>query len=137
VPADAQVLPDIPRGDVLIVDALHGRLAVIDFNAWKPGVNLGNGIYQMLMDMWYVEPTNGEWINALAAKKPIYNEDATQMTLNLRKGIYWSDGVELTADDIVYTVKIQMETSGLIYTTSSTLMLKMFMPKTDTQSFLS
>jgi ABC-type dipeptide transport system, periplasmic component len=137
VPADAQVLPDIPRGDVLIVDALHGRLAVIDFNAWKPGVNLGNGIYQMLMDMWYVEPTSGEWINALAAKKPIYNEDATQMTLNLRKGIYWSDGVELTADDVVYTVKIQMETSGLIYTTSSTLMLKMFMPKTDTQSFLS
>jgi len=116
---DSQVLPDIPRGDVLIVDALHGRLAVTDFNAWKPGVNLGNGIHQMLMDtLWYVDFTSGEWINALAAEKPTYNEDATQMTVDLREGIYWSDGVEFTADDVVYTVKVQMETPGFGYTSS-------------------
>jgi peptide/nickel transport system substrate-binding protein len=63
----APVLPNVPRGDLLIVDALHGRLAVTDFNIWKPGTQAGNGIQQMLMDtLWYVDPTSGEWINALA-----------------------------------------------------------------------
>ena len=112
----AQVLPKVPRGDLLIVDALHGRLAKTDFNIWKPATQAGNGIQQALMDtLWYVDPTSGEWINALAAEPPIYNEDATVMTVKLRKGIYWSDGVEFTADDVVFTVKTQIEHPGFNY----------------------
>jgi len=86
----AQVLPKVPRGDLLIVDALHGRLAKTDFNIWKPATQAGNGIQQ-------------------------YNEDATVMTVKLRKGIYWSDGVEFTADDVVFTVKTQIEHPGFNY----------------------
>jgi len=112
----AQVLPKVPRGDLLIVDALHGRLAKTDFNIWKPATQAGNGIQQALMDtLWYVDPTSGEWINALAAEPPIYNEDATVMTVKLRQGIYWSDGVEFTADDVVFTVKVQIENPGFNY----------------------
>ena len=56
---------------------------------------------------------DGVWDNSLAADKPIYNADFTEMTVKLRKGIFWSDGVEFTADDVVYTVETQMKTNGL------------------------
>ncbi len=55
---------------------------------------------------WYIDPDkglDGVWDNSLAAEKPIYNADFTEMTVKLRRGIYWSDGVEFTADDVVYT----------------------------------
>jgi len=103
----AQVLPEIPRTETLIVDNLHGRVGNPgNFNVWIPGSLAGHGLQQMLMDaLWYVDPQTGEWINALAAEEPEYNEDFTKMTIKIREGIYWSDGVPFTADDVVFTVK--------------------------------
>ncbi|MFN3698921.1 MAG: ABC transporter substrate-binding protein, partial [Dictyoglomus sp.] len=99
----SQVLPTLPRSETLIVDALHGRLAnPKDFNFWKPGVSVGNGTQQMLLDgLWYLDPQTGKIIYALAESDPIYNKDFTKMTVKLRKGIYWSDGKPFTADDVV------------------------------------
>ena len=74
-----------------------------------------NHIRQTFMfdSFWYVDQLTGEWINSLAEEGPIYNEDYTQMTVKLRKGIYWSDGVEFTADDVVFTVEYLMKTPGM------------------------
>ena len=62
--------------------------------------------------LWYIDPDfglNGQvWDNSLAADKPKYNADFTEMTVKLREGIDWSDGVAFTADDVVYTVEAQM-----------------------------
>ena len=78
------------------------------------------GLQQIGLDaLWYIDPDagiDGVWDNALAAEKPIYNKDFTEMTVKLRKGIYWSDGVEFTADDLIYTVDIQKKTPGMAYT---------------------
>ncbi|MCB0113289.1 MAG: hypothetical protein KDD84_04355, partial [Caldilineaceae bacterium] len=38
------------------------------------------------------------------------------MTVKLREGIYWSDGVEFTADDLIYTVQVQKDNPGWGYT---------------------
>ena len=35
------------------------------------------------------------------------------MTVNLRDDIYWSDGEQFTADDVVFTVETQMDTPGM------------------------
>ncbi|MDN5346221.1 MAG: peptide/nickel transport system substrate-binding protein [Petrotoga sp.] len=103
----SQVLPDIPRSETLIVEASSGRVPnPSNFNNWVPGSIHTQGVQQLLRDgLWYIDPQTSEWINALAAQEPVYNEDFTQMTIKLREGIYWSDGVPFTADDVVFTVK--------------------------------
>ena len=55
----------------------------------------------------------GERINGVAASDPIYNEDFTQLNVDLRDNIYWSDGVQFTADDLVYTVELLKATPEL------------------------
>ncbi|PMQ01232.1 MAG: peptide ABC transporter substrate-binding protein [Dictyoglomus sp. NZ13-RE01] len=113
----SQILPNLPRNETLIVDALHGRLAnPKDFNFWKPGVSVGNGTQQMLLDgLWYLDPQTGKTINALAQEAPIYDKDFKKMTVKLRKGIYWSDGKPFTADDVVFTVEYLMKNPGMSY----------------------
>lgn len=38
-----------------------------------------------------------------------YNRDGTQLTIHLRRGIRWSDGVEFTSEDIAYWAKLTAE----------------------------
>ena len=40
-------------------------------------------------------------INDLAASGPQYNDDFTQMIVERRGNVYWSDGTPFSADDLV------------------------------------
>jgi peptide/nickel transport system substrate-binding protein len=112
---------NVPRNETIILENPSGRITPADsFNRWAPGFRGSEtGLQQLGLDtLWYIDPDagiNGVWENALAAEKPTYNADFTQMTVKLRKGIYWSDGIEFTADDLIYTVDTNMKTQGLQY----------------------
>ena len=99
----------------LIAENPQGRIANPTwFNRWVPNHGgTSTGLQQLALDtLWYIDPDagiDGVWENALASEPPIYNDDFTEMTVKLRSGIYWSDGVEFTADDLVYTVQAQMD----------------------------
>jgi len=119
-PADAQrSISDLPRKETLIVENPEGTVKNAGwFNIWA--VNAGsqsNGLHQLGMDtFWYIDPNSGldgVWDNSLATEKPIYNADFTEMTVKLRRGIHWSDGVEFSAADVVYTIETHMKTPGL------------------------
>jgi peptide/nickel transport system substrate-binding protein len=118
----AEVAPGVLRSETLILENPTGRVVPADdFNRWRPGMqSASTGLQQLGLDaLWYIDPDagiDGVWDNSLAAEKPVYNEDFTQMTVKLREGIYWSDGVEFTADDLIYTVDVQKNTPGLAYT---------------------
>ncbi|HWT78311.1 MAG TPA: ABC transporter substrate-binding protein, partial [Candidatus Methylomirabilis sp.] len=104
------------RGETIIVDILSGRDANAgNFNLWVPGAAApSKGIQQfMVRPLWMTEYAKGEVLNVLAKDPPIYNADFTQMTVNLRDGIFWSDGVEFTADDVAYTVETLMKNKGM------------------------
>jgi ABC-type transport system substrate-binding protein len=61
------------------------------------------------------------WGNSLAADKPQYNPDFTEMTAKSRSGIFWSDGVEFTADDVISTVMTQIKNPGFALAKQSKL----------------
>jgi peptide/nickel transport system substrate-binding protein len=113
-----EVAPGVPRDECLILENPTGTvLPADDFNRWRSGANTySTGFQQLALDaLWYIDPdagVDGVWDNALAAEKPIYNDDFTQMTVKLREGLYWSDDVEFTADDLYYTVDVQMKNPG-------------------------
>ncbi|HSI00206.1 MAG TPA: ABC transporter substrate-binding protein, partial [Reyranella sp.] len=112
-------ISDLPRKETLIVENPEGTIKNAGwFNIWA--INAGsqsNGLHQLAMDtFWYIDPQkgiDGVWDNSLASEKPIYNADFTEMTVKLRKGIFWNDGVEFSADDVVFTIQTHMKTNGL------------------------
>lgn len=111
--------PGIPRNETLIAQWLTGRAANPgNFNIWATWVWNDRGIQNLLLEpLWCMEYAVGEVINALAAEPPIYNSDFTELTIKLRKGVYWSDGVPFTADDLIYTIELSKKTSGFGYHT--------------------
>ena len=112
-------ISNLPRNQTLIVENPEGTIKNAGwFNIWA--VNAGGqstGLHQLAMDtFWYIDPqkgVDGVWDNSLASEKPIYNADFTEMTVKLRPGIFWSDGVEFTSADVVYTTELHMKTNGM------------------------
>ena len=110
---------DVPRKENLILENPEGTIKNAGwFNIWA--VNAGGrstGLQQLAMDtFWYIDPDHGldgAWDNSLAAEPPIYNADFTEMTVKLRPGIFWSDGVEFSADDVLFTVTTHLNTKGM------------------------
>ncbi len=119
-PQRQEVAPGVPREECLILENPSGTVTPADdFNRWRSGYSgvWVCGLQQLALDaLWYIDPdagVDGVWDNALATEPPIYNEDFTQMTVKLREGIYWSDGVEFSGDDLYYTVDLIKNTPGL------------------------
>ncbi len=114
----AQLAEDIPREETLIATGPGPRVATAgNFNVFTTTWRYVQcGIHQLMLEpLWMNEHVLGEIINALATEGPIYNEDFTQMTVKLREGCYWSDGVPITADDIVYGIETTMKYPGMNY----------------------
>jgi peptide/nickel transport system substrate-binding protein len=116
-------LADFPRNETVIV---HNPEGVIRnpgwFNLWvNGGGGLSTGLQQLTADtLWYIDPDAGvpdasenAVYYSLADGPWQYNDDFSEMTVKLRQGLMWSDGVEFTADDVVYTVQKQNETPGM------------------------
>jgi peptide/nickel transport system substrate-binding protein len=116
--AQAPIPPGIKREDVFILDLVTGKPGTpSNFNAWRSGADVGilvAGMNQLCTgSLWYVDTATGEVINGIAAASPEANSDFTIWRFKLRKGIYWSDGVEITADDLVYTLQQGLTDKGL------------------------
>lgn len=113
---------DFPREETLIINNPEPPATNADsFNIYVAGsgANNSNGLHQLMMDtLWYIDPDeglDGSLYNSLASEPWEYNDDFTQMTVHLREGIYWSDGEEFTADDVVFTVEYQMDNPQTVY----------------------
>jgi peptide/nickel transport system substrate-binding protein len=119
-PAEAQGIPrDIPRRELLILENPEGTVKnAAWFNIWAINANSqSNGLQQAALDtLWYIDPDSGidgVWDNSLAAAKPVYNANFTEMRVKLRRGIFWSDGVEFTSADVKFTVDMMVKTPGM------------------------
>ena len=96
---------DIPREDLWVFDQIFRWQTVNNFNVWRIGGSTPFHHALMLETFWNRDQETGEFIHALAAADPVYNDDFTQMSVELRPGVMWSDGEEFNADDVVYTIE--------------------------------
>ncbi|NLD44153.1 MAG: ABC transporter substrate-binding protein, partial [Chloroflexi bacterium] len=94
---ETQIPVEIPREQVYVVDQIFRYSVVNNYNLLVSGPPSPTRQGLIFDTLWYLDQQTGEWINSLAAEKPVYSDDFLQMTVPLRKGVYWSDGVEFTA----------------------------------------
>lgn len=111
---DAPLAGTFPREQTLIARQLTGRVGTPDnFNQWVGWKWQDRGIQNLADEpLWSVDFATGEIINGLASGDPTYNEDFTSLTIPLREGVAWSDGVPFTSADVVYTVETLMQYEG-------------------------
>jgi peptide/nickel transport system substrate-binding protein len=69
----------------------------------------GDWIGHMLFAGLMTDNAAGEISPLLAAAPPSVSADQLTITFKLRKGVKWTDGQELTADDVVFTYKIHSD----------------------------
>jgi peptide/nickel transport system substrate-binding protein len=97
---------DTKRSETVIVQTFDARSAVPDaFNMYIQTQDRWHGSRMLAFAyLWETDTGTGETAPELAAGPPeVLNDSYTKFRVKLRSGIYWSDGVEFTADDIIYT----------------------------------
>ena len=94
------------RNEVVINDQVN--FSVFDsFNPFIPnGVEFAAGWWQISAEyLWYVNYATGEIVPWLAEGFD-YSEDYKTLTIHIRKGVTWNDGVPFTANDVAFTMNM-------------------------------
>lgn len=96
-----------PRSETLIVQTFDGKSNTPDnMNPLSGGYAIWRGFRELAWGyLWEMDTATGQSYPELAADMPkVLNEDFTQFEVSLKPGIFWSDGVEFTADDVIFTL---------------------------------
>jgi peptide/nickel transport system substrate-binding protein len=104
-----------PRSETLIVQTFDGKNDTPDnMNPLSAGYALWRGFRELAWGyLWEMDTATGKSYPELAAEMPkVLDADHTQFQVALKKGIYWSDGTEFTADDVIYTLDTYFNGKG-------------------------
>ena len=103
-------------GAALTIAKPDGAIATESNNPWigdSSALKLGyvNAIYEPVGIVNVVNPSDE--VRPWLASEIVWSEDYTSVTLTTREGVKWSDGKDLTADDIAYSYQILVDTPEL------------------------
>lgn len=114
--AIGQELATVPREKTIIFENIEGRVAnPSNMNPYLLGNYLDGGMWQATQEsLFYYNLETGKLMPWLAESGE-YSEGATVITIRLRSGAKWSDNVPFTADDVVFTINMLKQNSGLQY----------------------
>ncbi len=115
MPAAAQTAPP-DRASTLKI-AIPGRFDdPQNMNIYAPGVSRSNlGLHQVIYEyFFYYNLQTGEFIPWLAESYQ-YNDDFSAITVKLRDGVSWNDGIPFTADDVVFTYGLLRANPSMVW----------------------
>lgn len=102
------------RSQTLIVETQTPTDTPGQFNTYMMGTTTGMGIHQLMSaHLWEMDSVKGEQFPEVAADMGTPNEDYTEWTVKIREGIKWSDGEDLTAEDVAFTFNMIKENSAI------------------------
>jgi peptide/nickel transport system substrate-binding protein len=108
---------DIARKDTLILGYEGGAAEAPGIaNPFVPAFfpEVAGGLHQVVQEsLFYVNYESGE-IEPWLAKGFSFNADSTELTLNIRDGVLWSDGQPFTAADVAFTFNLLKDHPDLI-----------------------
>lgn len=103
-----------PRSETLIVEFQSATDCPGQFNTYMNGTSAGIGIHQLMSAMmWEMDTVKGEQFPEVAADMGTPNEDFTEWTIKIREGIKWSDGEDLNAEDVAFTMNMIKDTDSI------------------------
>lgn len=117
---EAVMTMGFPRSETVFAQQLTGRNATpSNFNYWAGWRQQDRGMQQIMNEpLWVDDFERGEIINALATAMPDISDDFKTMTIKIRDGVVWSDGTELTAEDLAFTIEFIKVTPAASYNAS-------------------
>ncbi len=106
-------LPEVPRERTLIImNGGPNQYTLFDNqNPYVPGSDAGfhmgtlPAVYEPLIMFNVLTGEHENWL----AESWEYNDDFTEITLNLRPGVKWNDGTPFTAEDVAWTFNMLKE----------------------------
>lgn len=103
-----------PRKETLIVETQVPTDVPGQFNSYMQGTSMGFGIHQLMSAMmWEMDTVKGEQFGEVAEGMPESNEDYTEHIVKIRQGIKWSDGENLDAHDVAFTMNMIKDNTGI------------------------
>ena len=101
----------VPRDRTLIMDCASNNICAgqirdyNSFNPYLPGTTSRTGFNFVYEPLYFYNAFAGEMIPWIATGHR-FNDDYTEVTIDIRPGVKWSDGRPWTARDLVFTINM-------------------------------
>jgi peptide/nickel transport system substrate-binding protein len=101
---------EVAREDTVIFDIDASAVPnPTNFNYMVPGTNRNQGAHQAMWEPLFILNYETGEIQPWVGESMIPNETQDVWTLKIRDGVKWSDGVDFTADDVVFTFQMWLD----------------------------
>ena len=115
-PAAAGAVRDVAREKTLILmfGGSDGQFLNVGLGTpYNPGSTGHRAVTGAMEPLFYYSAFADEQIPWLATGYE-YNEDYTELVVNIREGVEWSDGTPFTANDVAFTLNMLMNNAPLL-----------------------
>ena len=107
----AMAVEKVSREEQLIINQGEGTAMPHIFNPYA--LTAPEGMQSMFEHLFYYNMETGKIVPWLA-KDYEYNNNMTEVTVHLRKGVEWSDGVSFTAEDVAFTFNMLLKYAPIL-----------------------